>query len=79
MSKSKADKRIDSLPILANSEDFEEWKRDIQIWNAVTEVDKKKQGPILYRSLEGQAKKACSSIKVEEICAEDGYIKIMDK
>jgi len=44
----KLDKRIDSLPILANSEDFDEWKRDIEIWKAITDVDKKKQGPILY-------------------------------
>ncbi len=75
----KADKRIDSLPTLGKSEDFEEWKRDIEIWKAITSVEKKKQGPILYRSLEGQAKKACSGLKVEDICGDNGYQLIMDK
>ena len=75
----KADKRIDSLPTLGKSEDFEDWKRDIEIWKAITSVEKKKQGPILYRSLEGQAKKACSNIKVEDICGDNGYELIMDK
>ena len=76
---SKSDKRIDSLPILMNAEDFEEWKRDITIWKAITTVENKKQGPVLYRSLDGQAKKACSNIKVEDICGDEGYELIMAK
>ncbi len=75
----KSDKRIDSLPILSNPDEFEEWKRDIAIWKAVTTVEKKTQGPILYRSLEGQAKKACSNIKIEDICSDRGYDLIIEK
>ena len=75
----KADKRFDSLPILDKAEDFEEWKRDVTIWKAITSIEDAKQGPVLYRSLEGQAKKACCNIKVEEICSANGYKLIMDK
>ena len=75
----KIDKRSDVLPTLSKCEDFEEWKRDVEIWQAVTELEKKKQGPALYRSLEGQAKKACSNIAVKGICDKDGFNLIMQK
>ena len=75
----KADKRIDSLPVLSKAEDFDEWKRDIEIWKAITTIEEAKQGPCLYRSLDGQAKKACCNIKVADICSAQGYKLIMDK
>ena len=37
----KIDKRIDVLPTLPKCEDFEEWKRDVEIWQAVTELEKR--------------------------------------
>ena len=43
----KADKRIDSLPVLSKAEDFDEWKRDIEIWKAITTIEEAKQGPCL--------------------------------
>ena len=48
----KVDKRIDVLPTLLKCEDFEEWKRDVEIRQAVTELEEKKQGPVLHRSSE---------------------------
>ena len=75
----KADKRIDSLPVLSKAEDFEEWKRDIEIWKVITTIEEEKQGPCLYRSLDGQAKKACCNIKIADICSAEGYQLIMDK
>ena len=76
---SKVDKRFDSLPTLTKAEDFEEWKRDVLIWKEITSIEASKQGPVLYRSLDGQAKKVCSNIKVEDICGADGYTLIMAK
>ena len=76
---SKTDKRFDSLPVLSKSEEFEDWKRDVEIWKAITAIEEEKQGPFLYRSLDGQAKKACCNIKITEICSKDGYKLIMDK
>ena len=77
----KIDKRIDVLPTLSRCEDFEEWKRDVEIWRVVTELEEKKQGPVLvlYRSFEGQAKKACSNIAVKDLCDKDGFNLIMQK
>ena len=75
----KVDKRIDVLLTLSKCEDFEEWGHDIEIWQAVTELEEKKQGPVLYRSLEGQAKKVCSNIAVKDICDKDGFKLIIQK
>ena len=74
-----ADKRVDSVPVLNSAEQFEEWKRDIQVWQAITNIKQAKHGPILYRALEGQAKKACSGLPIEEICGQDGVRLILDK
>ena len=75
----KVDKRIDGLPTVSKCEDLEEWKHDVKLWQAVTESDEEKQGPVLYRSLEGQAKKACNNIAVKDICNKDGFKLIMWK
>ena len=72
-------KGTDVLPTLSRCKDFEEWKRDVEIWQAVTELEEKKQGPVLYRSLEGQAKKVCSNIAVKDICDKDGFNLMMQK
>ena len=69
----KIDKIIDVLPNLSKCEDFEEWKRDVKIWQAATELKEKEKEPLLYRSLEEQAKKACSNIAVKDICDKDGW------
>ena len=70
---------MDSVPVLNSAEQFEEWKRDIQVWQAITNIKQAKHGPILYRALEKQAKKACSGIPIEEICGQDGVRLILDK
>ena len=72
-------KRQDIPPSLKNSADFEEWMRDVKIWQHVTNLDRKKQGPVLYRSLEGQAKKACSNLAIEELCGDEGVVLLTNK
>ena len=72
-------KRQDIPPSLKNSADFEEWMRDVKIWQHVTDLDRKKQGPVLYRSLEGQAKKACSNLAIEELCGDEGVVLLTNK
>ena len=44
--------RIMSPPKL--QDDFNSWLHEIEVWKCVTDLDKKKQGPMLYLSLEGQ-------------------------
>lgn len=48
--------------ILFGSEDYEDWLREIEIWQCVTELEKKKQVPAIYLSLQGKARKAWEGI-----------------
>ena len=49
---------------------YEDWKKDLKIWRRATELDKKKQGAVLFGSLEGKMKDT-----VREEVAEDDYDK----
>ena len=51
---------------------FDSWLREVDIWKCVTELDAKKQAPAIYLALEGQAKRCCGDIKVEELNKDDG-------
>ena len=42
-----ASKKIYSPPILEQIEEIEEWLREIEIWQCVTDLEEKKQGPVV--------------------------------
>ena len=47
-----ASKRMYQPPILKYEEDFENWEREIKLWQCVTDLEKKKQTPAIYLSLQ---------------------------
>ena len=65
-------------PSLKNNAEFEKWIRDVKIWQHVTDLDKEKQGPVLW-SLEEQAKKAWSNLAIEELCGDEGVVLLTNK
>ena len=51
---------------------YEDWKKDINIWKRATELDKKKQGAVLFGSLEGKCKDTVrEDVKEEAFDKED--------
>ena len=66
-------------PILKSGEDFENWKREIKIWQCVTDLEKKKQASTIYLSLEGQARQCCAYIKVETLHSDSGVDELIKK
>ena len=40
------------LPILSYIDEFEEWLHETEIWQCLTDLDKDKQGPAIYLSLD---------------------------
>ena len=54
-----------------------EYKKEVQIWQALTRFEKKRQEPALYMVLTGKAKVVVKSIPVEQITGEDGLTKII--
>ena len=51
---SKNDKSY-APPTFHSGDEFDNWLREIELWQCITDLDIKKQGPAIYLSLEGQA------------------------
>ena len=73
-----AGKRIDP-PKLKDGDDYDEWAREIEIWQMVTEIPKEKQGAMIYLSLEGQARQCCKSVPTDKLQGENGVKELMLK
>ena len=46
-----AAKKLLNPPVLSNVDNIDSWLHDLQIWNCVTDLEKKQQRPIIYLSL----------------------------
>ena len=66
-------------PTLNDGDDYDEWAREVKIWQLVTEVDKSKQGALVYLSLQGKARECCKSIAIEELQGAEGIDKLLSK
>ena len=73
-----AGKRVDP-PKLKDGDDYDEWAREIEIWQIVTEVPVEKQGALIYLSLEGQARECCKSVETSKLKGQNGVGEIMGK
>ena len=52
-------------PMLGDEVDFDSWVHEVEVWQCVTTLEKKKQGPALYLSWEGKATKGCFDLGVD--------------
>ena len=74
-----AGKRSCDPPILSDDVEFEEWEREIQIWQIATDVDKRKQGARIYLSLQGKARENCRNIDPSTLEGDGGVKVLLDK
>ena len=51
---------------------YSQWKKEIDLWQHLTELDKCKQGVALALSLEGEARKAAFALGNEKLMADNG-------
>ena len=58
---------------------YENWRKDIEIWCKLTDLPKKKQALAIHLSLEGRARLASSEIKVEDLESDGGVNTLLDK
>ena len=73
---------VRGLPKLESDEHYETWKKDVQIWQVLTDLDKKKQALAIHLSLSGRARVASSELSVAALNKDDGVetlIKKLDK
>ena len=69
-------------PPFEKGENYEKWKRKLELWETFTELDKKKQGSALFFTLDQSSQDAVLELKKEEISGEDGVkkiVKILDR
>ena len=58
---------------------YEEFKKEIEVWQLLKAATKYEEGPLIFRQLTGRAKAAAHELSVAEIGAEDGLKKILGK
>ncbi len=51
---------------------YSTWKKEMQIWELVTSLDKTKRAPIVFLSLEGKAREAILKLDTAVLNSEDG-------
>ena len=72
--------KLKAPPVFNADEDsYEDFKRELEIWDSFTELEKKKRGPAVYLSLQKKTKQALRGLKPAELSADDGLLKIIDK
>ncbi len=54
-------------PVFDEKNNWIDYKKEIKIWQALTDLSAKKQGPSLYLCLSGKAREAALEINIEEL------------
>ena len=64
-------------PPLSQSSCYDDWLKEIEIWQAFTDLAAEKQGPAVFLTLEGKAHEAILSMDIEKIKGKDGVENIV--
>ena len=70
---------IKAPPSLSKCSSYETWLKEIEIWQAFTDLAEIKQGPAIFLSLDGRAREAVLELEVVKISAKDGVKNIIAK
>ena len=69
-------------PDFPESKSYIQWQKELKLWQLITGVEKKKQGPLIILSSfndNPRAKRAVESLKIEEVNNDDGVKAITDR
>ena len=67
-------------PVFKEDEtDYEQWKKDVDLWTVITDLEKKNQAIVIHGSLSGRARDASSELTKAELNAEDGVDKLLTR
>ena len=70
---------IKEPPVLISEDMYEEWKKDLSLWQLVTPLAAKQQGPAVYLSLQGRARDCVRGLQTEDIGKDSGVKMITDQ
>ena len=66
-------------PLFGKDVVYETWKKDIKIWQELTDLDKKKQALAIHLTLSGKARQASGEINVEDLKKDTGVDTLLTK
>ena len=66
-------------PVLSNVDEIDSWLNNWQIWEFVTNIDKKQLRPVIYLSLAGKARSTCRDTAVADWKKDDGLKVLINK
>ena len=64
-------------PWLTSSTCYEDWLKEIEVWQAFTDLTDEKQGPAIFLTLEGKARETVLDLDIKEIKAKNGVESIV--
>ena len=68
-----------SPPIFNEETDtWTDYKKELEIWKALTTLEPKKQGPALYLQLQDKAKEAVQNLEISKVTAENCIVEIIN-
>ena len=75
-----ASSNMKNPPVFKEDEmDYEQWKKDIDLWTLLTDLPKAKMAIAIHLSLTGRARKASSELTANELKAENGTKTLLEK
>ena len=60
-------------------DEIEDWLREIEIWQCVTDIEEKKQGPVVYLCLPDKIRKSCNDISASDLNKDNGLNTLITK
>ena len=58
---------------------YENWKKEIKIWQVFTDLPKKKQGRAIYLALSGKAREAVLELNIEKLNDDSGVDNVLKR
>ena len=66
-------------PVFKEDMSYEAWKKELAIWTTFTDLDKKKQGPAIFLSLNGKPRASVLELDVGIISGDKGVEAILER
>lgn len=66
-------------PKLDKELNYENWRKDVEIWCKLTDIPKTKQALAIHLSLDGRARLVTSEIEVSDLEKESGVVTVLEK
>lgn len=70
---------IKNPPILADLDNYEQWKEDVLMWKEITDLEPNKQALAVHLTLKGQAKEIANQLETKEKKKGDGLDRLLKK